>query len=89
MTRLDNGTAKSRIYVDRSGAVRIEQYASADATEPETYMILSGHSVGSLETVGSEKVWVVNREAIGDDPRVFIPTSLRPRRSRSTGRAAT
>ena len=44
MTRLDDGSAKSRIYVDRSGAVRIEQYASADATEPDTYMILSGNS---------------------------------------------
>jgi hypothetical protein len=76
MTRLDDGTATSRIYVDRSGAVRIEQYASADATHPDTYIILSGNSVGSLETVGSEKVWVVNREAIGDDPRIFIPNEL-------------
>ena len=57
MTRLDDGTEASRIYVDRSGAVRFEQYASADATEPETYIILSGNAVGSLETVGSEKVW--------------------------------
>ena len=76
MTRLDDGTTSSRIYVDRSGAVRIEQYASADATEPDTYIILSGNSVGSLETVGSEKVWVVNQEAIGDDPRIFIPNEL-------------
>jgi hypothetical protein len=76
MTRLDDGSAKSRMYVDRSGAVRFERYASADATEPETFRILSGDSVGSLEAVGSEKVWVVQHEAIGEDPRVFIRSSL-------------
>ena len=76
MTRIDNGSAKSRMYVDRSGAVRFEQYASADATEPETYRILSGDSVGSLEAVGSEKVWVVQHEAIGEDPRVYIRSGL-------------
>ena len=26
--------------------------------------------------MGSEKVWVVNPEAIGDDPRIFIPNEL-------------
>jgi hypothetical protein len=64
------------MYVDRSGAVRFERYASADATEPETYRILRGDSVGSLEVVGSEKVWVVQHEAIGEDPRVYIRSSL-------------
>jgi hypothetical protein len=76
MTRIDNGSVKSRMYVDRSGAVRFERYASADATEPETYRILSGDSMGSLEAVGPEKVWVVQHEAIGEDPRVFIRSSL-------------
>ena len=60
MTMAGATAAKGRIYVDRSGAVRIEQYASADATEPDTYMILiSGNSVGGTQPVGSEKVWVV------------------------------
>jgi hypothetical protein len=72
MTWLDDGSTKGRIFVDRSGAVRFERYASADATAPERYRILSGNSVGWLETVGSEKVWVVQHEAIGEDPRVFI-----------------
>jgi hypothetical protein len=72
MTWLDTSTAKGRIYVDRSGAVRFERYASADATEPTRYWILSGNRAGWLETVGSEKVWVVQDEAIGEDPRVFI-----------------
>jgi hypothetical protein len=76
MTRIDNGSAKSRMYVDRSGAVRFEQYASADATEPETFRILNGDSVGSLEAVGSEKVWVLQHEAIGEDPRVYIRSSI-------------
>ncbi len=76
MTRIDNGSVKSRMYVDRSGAVRFERFASADATKPETYRILSGMSVGSLETVGSEKVWVVNPEAIGEDPRGYIHSGL-------------
>jgi hypothetical protein len=75
MTWHRDGSTTGRIYVDRSGAVRFERYASADATEPTTYMILSGRSIGSLETVGSEKVWVVS-EAISDDPRVFIRTEI-------------
>ena len=54
MTRLDSGATKDRIYVDRSGAVRFERFASADATEPVTYMILSGTSFGRTPTVGSE-----------------------------------
>jgi hypothetical protein len=37
---------KDRIYVDRSGAVRLERYASADATEPATSMLLSGTRFG-------------------------------------------
>ncbi len=72
MTWRAHGSAKGRIYVDRSGAVRFERFASADATEPDTYRILRGDSIGSLETVGSEKVWVARHEAIGEDPRVFI-----------------
>jgi hypothetical protein len=79
ITWLFDGSTKGRIYVDRLGAVRFARYASADATEPDTYSVLSGDSVGWLETVGSEKVWVVQHEAIGEDPRVFILAEIESR----------
>ena len=72
ITTLGSDATKDRIYVDRSGAVRVERYASADATEPGYTAILSGTRVGGTQTVGSNKVWIVNDEAISDDPRVFI-----------------
>ena len=37
-----DGTRTGRIYVDASGAIRTEWYASPDATEPECYTILNG-----------------------------------------------
>jgi hypothetical protein len=72
MTWLRDGSTTGRIYVDRSGAVRFEQYASIDAVEPTTYRILGGGRVGWLETVGSEKVWVWAEEALGEDPRLEL-----------------
>ena len=77
-------SAKGRIYVDRSGAVRFDRFTSADATEPSSYTILSDHRISGMATVGSEAVWVEpGHEAIGDDPRVFIRD--RPRRRRRAG----
>ena len=61
-----------RVYVDRSGAVRIEGYASADTTEAASTTILSGTRVGETQPVGPKTAWLVNDEAISDDPRVFI-----------------
>ncbi len=72
ITTLDNHGSKDRIYVDRSGAVRLERYASADATEPVTSMLLSGTRFGRTLTVGPNRVWVEQEEAIGDDPRVYL-----------------
>lgn len=72
MTTLDNGSTKGRIYVHQSGAIRFEKYSSADQTEPDTYKIFSGTSLGQLVVVGSEKRWVEQDEAISEDPRVFI-----------------
>jgi hypothetical protein len=72
-TTLDSDARKARIYVDRSGAVRIERYASTDATEPATTMIVSGNRFARSVTVGPDTVWVEQDEAIGEDPRVFIP----------------
>ena len=41
LTWHDSGSAKGRIYVDRSGAVRFDRFKSADATEPSSYTILN------------------------------------------------
>ena len=72
-----DGSAKGRIYVDQSGAVRFDRFTSAEATEPSSYTILSDHRVSGMATVGSDKVWVEpGHEAIGEDPRVFIQTVL-------------
>src|SRR6185436_15450034 len=35
--RDDDGSAKGRVYVDRSGAVRFNRFASAEATEPSSF----------------------------------------------------
>jgi hypothetical protein len=70
---LDSDGSKGRIYVDRSGAVRIERYASAAVTEPLTSMILSGNRFGRTVTIGADTVWVEQEEAIGEDPRVYLP----------------
>ena len=72
ITTLDSDDNKNRIYVDRSGAVRIERYSSSDATEPVTSMVLSGNRFGRTVTVGTDTVWVEQDEAIGEDPRVYL-----------------
>ena len=72
ITTLEDGSTKGRIYIHRSGAVRFERYAALDATEPETYRILSGSGLGELKIVGSEPVWTEQQGAISEDPRVFL-----------------
>ena len=77
LTWHDNGSAKGRIYVHQSGAVRFDRFTSAEATEPASYTVLSDHRVSGMATVGPDKVWVEQGgEAIGEDPRVFIQTIL-------------
>ena len=77
LTWHDSGSAKGRIYVHRSGAVRFDRFTSAEATEPSSYTILSDDSISGMATVGSDKVWVEpGHEAIGEDPRVYIRTVL-------------
>ena len=77
MTWHDGDSAKGRIYVDRSGAVRFDRFTSAEATEPSSYTILSDHRISGMAPVESEAVWVEpGHEAIGEDPRVFIQTVL-------------
>jgi hypothetical protein len=77
LTWHDSGSAKGRVYVHRSGAVRFDRFTSAESTEPSSYTVLSDHRVSGMATVGSDKVWVEQGgEAIGEDPRVFIQTVL-------------
>ncbi len=74
ITTLSDGAAVGRLYVDGSGAVRLERYASLDAKTPESYEILKGTTMAQLESLGSEKVWVSQDGAIAEDPRVFLLT---------------
>ena len=78
LTWRDSDSTKGRLYVDQSGAVQFDQFASADATEPSSYRILSpNHRISGMASVESEAVWVEQgHEAIGDDPRVFLRTIL-------------
>lgn len=74
ITTLEDGSIKGRIYIHRSGAVRFERYAALDATEPDTYKILSLVGRGEVISVGSERVWTEQfwDDPIGEDPRVFL-----------------
>jgi len=72
ITTVTDGTVKGRIYVDRSGAVRFEHYATPEAPQPDTYRILNGTRLGQLAIVGSDTVWVEQDGAISEDPRVFL-----------------
>lgn len=72
ITTLTDGSVKGRMYVDRSGAVRLEHYATQDAPTPDTYKILNGTTMGQLAIVGSTNEWVQQDGAISEDPRVFL-----------------
>jgi hypothetical protein len=73
----DSGSAKGRIYVDRSGAVRFDRFTSADATEPSSYTILSGNRISGMALVDSQAVWIEpGHEAVDDNPREYIRSVL-------------
>jgi len=76
ISTLEDGSVKGRIYVDQSGAVRFEHYATPGAPQPDTYEILNGTTMGQLATVGSDKVWVERDGIISEDPRVFLLVAL-------------
>jgi hypothetical protein len=76
----DSGSAKGRIYVHRSGAVRFDRFTSADATEPSSYTILSGKRISGMALVDSDAVWIADltgEDAFDNDPRLFLRTILR------------
>jgi hypothetical protein len=64
-----------RVYLDASGTVRIEQYASAEASEPATYAITASDRHFELASQGSELVWI--EEVRPWDPLdwVFVTTA--------------
>jgi hypothetical protein len=73
----DSGSAKGRIYVDRSGAVRFDRFTSADATEASSYTILRGNRISGMALVDSQAVWVEpGHEAVDDNARGYIRTVL-------------
>jgi hypothetical protein len=72
ITTIEDGSIAGRMYVDRSGAVRIEELESPSATEPRAYEVLSGTSMGELLIVDSQPAWHEQQDAIGEDPRVFV-----------------
>ena len=76
ISTLEDGSVKGRIYVDQSGSVRFEHYATPAAPQPDTYEILNGTTMGQLATVGSDKVWVQQDGIISEDPRVFLLVAL-------------
>jgi len=77
LTWHSGGSDKGRVYVDRSGAVRLDRFTSAEATEPSSYTILRDHRISGMAPIDSGMVWVEpGHEAIGDDPRVFLRTIL-------------
>jgi hypothetical protein len=73
---LEDGTFRGRIYVDGSGAVRIEQYGSPEATQPESYKIYAGSRLGEFTTGASGPAWYEQDGAISEDPRVFVYAAL-------------
>ena len=82
----DSGSAKGRIYVDRSGAIRFDRFTSAEATEPSSYTILSDHRISGMALVESHSVWVEQGdEAVGEDPRLYLLTILSAGRNAADG----
>jgi hypothetical protein len=78
---LRDGTTKGRIYVDASGAIRVEEFASLDATEPSAFTIYAGTSMAQLDEVDGKLVWSQQDDAIGEDPRVFVFATMGSARS--------
>ena len=87
LTWRDSDSTKGRIYVDRSGAVRFDRFASADATEPSSYRVrspnhrISGWRPSSPRRSGSNRA---TRPSATTRACSFEPSSVPP----AAGRAA-
>ena len=61
-----------RVYLDETGAVRIERFSSVDSTEPDSIMIVTPDRRVELTRQGAEPVWA---EEVGpQSPREWIQT---------------
>ena len=76
ITYLDADGTKGRIYVDGSGAIRTEHFASAGATTPETYQVLKGTDVAETLMVDGVPRFHEQADSISEDPRVFVFAAL-------------
>ena len=64
------GPVKARIHMDGAGNVRIEHFATADASQPDTYKIITADRIVELARQGGESVWL--DEPFDGDPRIWI-----------------
>jgi hypothetical protein len=64
------GPVKTRILMDGAGSVRVEHFATAEATQPDTYKIITADRAVELAKQGSEPVWL--DEPSAGDPRDWI-----------------
>ena len=89
ITALRDGTTKIRISVDASGATRIEEFASIDATEPATYKIYSPERPWPSSRTSARGVsGTSSADAISEDPRVFVFASLAAARTATDAQVA-
>jgi hypothetical protein len=72
ITALEDGTSKRRILVDGNGSVRVEEYATVDATEPESYTLYVGTTVAEVIEVDGRPAWHQQGDSLSEDPRVFV-----------------
>jgi hypothetical protein len=68
ITAVRDGTTKIRIFVDVSGATRIEEFASINATEPASYKIFAGSTMAELTDIGTRRASGTSRQ--GRFPRI-------------------
>ncbi len=73
---LEDGVSKQRILVDGEGSVRVEQYATPDATEPESYRLYVGTTMAEVVVVDGQPGWHQQPDAISEDPRVFVYAAM-------------
>ena len=78
LTTLEDGSKKERIEVGANGAIRIEEFASVDATAPSGYRILAGTELGQLFELDGKPYWYQQAGAISEDPRVFVYAEISP-----------
>jgi hypothetical protein len=76
ITALEDGTTKRRILVDGRGSVRVEEFATPDATEPESYTLRVGTTTGEVLTMDGRQVWHQQPDSMSEDPRVFVYAAM-------------